>query len=71
MVGGFFSLSNMEQYFKKRIKELEDLEIEAINSGNVVEATKLSFAKCELIDAKIFICDQSMKEIREELNAIS
>lgn len=42
----------MEQYFKKRIKELEDLEIEAINSGNVVEATKLSFAKCELLDAR-------------------
>ena len=43
----------MEEYLTKRIKELEDEQIDAINSGNSELATKLSFAVCELMDAKM------------------
>lgn len=42
----------MEEYLTKRIKALEDEQIEAINSGNAELAIKLTFAICELMDAK-------------------
>lgn len=42
----------MEEYLTNRIKALEVEQIEAINSNNYELATKLSFAVCELMDAK-------------------
>lgn len=42
----------MIEYLNKRIKELDDEQIDAIVKGDAGLATKLSFAICELLDAK-------------------
>ena len=42
----------MEEYLTTRIKELEDIEIEAQANNDWELATKVNFAKCELMDAK-------------------
>lgn len=42
----------MEEYLTKRIKTLEDEQIEAITSGNTELAAKVGFAIIELMDAK-------------------
>lgn len=42
----------MIEYLNKRIKELGDEQIDAVGKGYAELATKLSFAICELLDAK-------------------
>lgn len=58
----------MLEYFKKRIKELEDEQIEAINSNKPELAEKLSFAVCELIDAKEEYQNQEFNRLQAKLN---
>lgn len=58
-------------YIDSRIKAITDLEIQALSDDNKKESTKLNAIKIELIDMKIFVCDQAMKEIKSQLNTIS
>jgi len=49
---GIYCLKKMEEYLTNRIKALEDIEIEALANSDWELATKVNFAKCELMDAK-------------------
>lgn len=58
-------------YIDSRIKAITDLEIQALADDNKKESSKLNAIKIELIDMKIFVCDQAMKEIKSQLNVLS
>jgi hypothetical protein len=58
-------------YIDSRIKAITELEIQAFSDDNKNESYKLNAIKIELIDMKIFVCDQAMKEIKSQLNVLS
>lgn len=58
-------------YLDARIKAITELEIQALTDDNKKESAKLNAIKIELLDTKIFVCDQAMKDLKQTLNAIS
>lgn len=59
----------MLEYIKKRIKELDDMEIEAQANNDWELATKVNFAKCELIDCKKEYINSQIDEQLNKMNA--
>jgi len=59
----------MIEYINNRIKELEDIEIEAQANNDWELATKVNFAKCELMDCKIQYRNSRIDEQLNKINA--